>query len=157
MGRSSWSRWRHQPLPKWSELAILSLWSFDSGQVPRADGTKLMRSQVLNNVRNHGESWEVSEEWVVCGRSRNWQPDGFGWPIPRFRSTVLSRAFSAAASNVADQFPVLCQDDLQHSFLVSRAFRVLFLAYTYPCFFFCFFFYFIFFKYLVISFEVWTI
>ena len=75
----------------------------------------------------------VTEEWVVGECSRNLQPDGFGQLNPQFSVDRFVQNLSVAASDlsaivvdVINQFPVSCQDDLQHSYFISRAFRMCF-------------------------------
>ena len=37
-----------------------------------------MRSEVLNNIWDHGKSWGVTEKQVISGRSKIMHPDEFG-------------------------------------------------------------------------------
>ena len=78
----------------------------------------LMRSEVLNKVRDHGESWRVTEEQVVGERSRNLQPDGFGRPNPQVSVEQFVQRLSVAASdriawalNITYWFPLFILDD----------------------------------------------
>ena len=57
-----------------------------------------MRFEVLNKVWGHGESWEVTDEHVIGGRSSNLQPDGFDRPNPQVSVDRFIQRLSAAAS-----------------------------------------------------------
>ena len=88
-----------------------------------------MRSEVLYKVWSHGESR------VVGGRSRNSQPVGFSRSNPQFLVNHFFQSLNPTASDLCAAvpdfgvlFPVLCQDYFRHSFLVSRVFKMYFLA-----------------------------
>ena len=75
----------------------------------------------------------IMKERVIGRRPKNYQSGRIGQPNSQVLVDRIVQKLSAAASilsaavpDVVDQFPVSCQDDLQHSYFVFRAFRVYF-------------------------------
>ena len=78
----------------------------------------MMHSDVLNNIRDHRDSWRVTEERVVGGRSRNLQPDGFSRlnlqvSVDRFvqKLNAVASDHITEAPDIVDWFHVLFLDN----------------------------------------------
>ena len=56
-----------------------------------------MRSEVLNNVRDHEKSWGVTEKQVIGGRSKITQPNGFDQSDPQVSVDQIDQKCSTAA------------------------------------------------------------
>ena len=70
---------------------------------------------------------------IVSERLKNCQSGRIGLPnlqilVDRIvqKLRVMATILSAAVPDVTDQFPVSCQDDLQHSYFISKTFKVYF-------------------------------
>ena len=89
----------------------------------------MMQSEVLYKVRSHGES-QRSRSLAEGQEIHNLLDSINRMPslVDRFVQSlsVATSNLSAAALDFPAWFPISCQDNFQHSFLVFRAFRIYF-------------------------------